>query len=111
MALLGIDAGDLGVNAFHLGADALALLGESGIGTADLVARRFQLTVQYLDLVVDVVELLARHGAVLDELGIALALTLGIGNLLLDGGELLVQVQLLAAGCRAVGRQLALAGC
>ena len=39
LALLSVDAGDLGVNAFHLGADALALLGEGGIGTANLVAR------------------------------------------------------------------------
>ena len=110
LALLGIDTCHLGVDAIHLGTDALALLGQGRVVAAYLVAGGLELAIEHLDLVIDVVKLLAWHGAILDELGKALALTLGVGDLLLDRRQLLVQVQLLTIGGRAVRRHLALAG-
>ena len=105
-----VDTRYLGINTVNLRPDTLALLGQSRIAAAQLVACGLQLALEHLNLVVDVVELLAGYSTIPDQLTVALTFTLGIGNLLLDGRELLVQVELLAAGRRAVGRQLTLAG-
>ena len=57
-----------------------------------------QLLFQHLDLVTDIVELLARHGTIFDQFGEALVLAPGIGYLLGDGRHLPLKVKLAAVG-------------
>ena len=110
LCLLRLHGQLLGIDAFHLGGDALTLLLQARVVAANLFLGGGKLFLQHLDLIVDVVELLAWNGTVVDQLVIALALSLGIGNLLADAGYLLLQVELLAVGRSTRGVQLLLVG-
>ena len=78
--------------------DSLALLRQTRVVAANLVASGLTLLFEHLDLVVDVVELLARHGSVAHQFAETLSLALCVGNLLVDGRKLLLKVEPTAVG-------------
>ena len=110
LALLHIDARLLRVDALDLRIDALSLFGQTGIVAAYLVLCGAELLLEHTDLIVDLVNLLLWHGPVAQQLGVALPLASGIGNLLSDAGHLFLQVEPLAGGRVARGTQLSLVG-
>ena len=89
----------LGTDTFYLRSNTLALFRQTGIVTANLVACSLTLSFQHLDLVVDVVELLTWDGSVVNQFRETLSLALCVGNLLVDGGELFLEVELTTVGC------------
>ena len=93
---------------FNLRTDAFALLRQTGVVAANLVARGFALAFQHFQLVVDVVQLLAGHSAIIHQLREPLPLALRIGNLLINRRKLLLQVKATAVGSIAGGTQLSL---
>ena len=88
----------LGTDTFYLRSNALALFRQTGIVTANLVACSLTLSFQHLDLVVDVVELLAGNSSVIYQFRETLSLALCVGNLLVDGRELFLEVELTTVG-------------
>ena len=97
-------------DAVYLSANTFALFRQTGIVAANLVAGGITLAFKNLDLVVDVIELLTWYGTVLNQFAETLTFALGIGDLLIDGRKLLLQVEPTAVGGISRRTQLSLLG-